>query len=281
MASRITNVEMWHPEWDAVQKEDRLLGISFTGIGDTITSLNWSLGDLENFFKFAQNTARTEADTYHQHLRIPKAKLALTIKPEGSISQLPTVSSGIHLGYAPLVQRSIRISSNDPLAKVLFQLGMEIVPENGSLDLETADTWILKFPVKYPTNIKSVDESAIDQLERYKCSMQHYTEHNTSITVSVAEDEWNSVTEWLLDDDNWQSFVGCAFMPRFDASEGDDGSIPNLPYVTITNESYDELEAKTPKLTEEELIVYISQFENQEEEFDVGSDCSSGGCSVR
>lgn len=281
MASRITNVDMWHPEWNKVQKEDRLLGVSFTGIGDTITTLNWSLNNLKEFFIFAKNVARIEADKYHQELNIPKAILALTIKPEGSISQLPTVSSGIHLGYAPLVQRCIRISSNDPMAKALIDLGVNTVPENGFHSLEDAHTWVLKFPVKYPITFKSVEESAIAQLERYKCAMQYYVEHNCSITVSVDYIEWNEVKQWLLRDENWKYFVGVAFIPKFDAAEGNEGIAPNLPYTTITQATYEELLKTTPNLSEEDLISVVSKYEQHEEEYLLDNECTTSVCPIR
>ena len=132
MGSRITLVDMWDSEWDYVQKRDRLLGVSLTGIVEAYNSL--SVQNQNNFAMFLDRLryeARLEANCYHEQLGIQRSLLVTTVKPEGTISQLPTVSSGVHAPYAPYYKRRIRVSSTDPIAKALRDLDLIPVPENG------------------------------------------------------------------------------------------------------------------------------------------------------
>lgn len=130
MGSRITTVSQWHPDWDRVQKEDRLLGVSLTGIQDAFDELGWNAEHQKDFYQWAATIIRDEADRYHIHLGIPRSTRVSLIKPEGTLSQLPTVSSGVHKGYAPYYKRRIRFSKTDPLAQALKDVGIPVVPEN-------------------------------------------------------------------------------------------------------------------------------------------------------
>ena len=218
MGSRITLVDMWDSEWDYVQKRDRLLGVSLTGIVEAYNSLSVrNQLYFGNTLRELKQTARLEADHYHEQLGIQRSLLVTTVKPEGTISQLPTVSSGVHAPYAPYYKRRIRVSVTDPIAKALHNLDLKPVPENGQGDdlyAPECNTWVFEFPVKTQATIRAIDEPAIAQLERYKMLMFHYAEHTVSVTITVAEDEWDAVCEWVFK--NWDYCVGIAFLPRFD-----------------------------------------------------------------
>lgn len=297
MGSRITNVNMWHPEWDAVQKRDRLLGVSLTGQVEAWDALGWGYSFDENgnylyesdyriaqVLSEAKYAARSEADRYHSEMRIPSALLVTTGKPSGTIAQLPTVSSGIHRPYAPYYLRRIRISRFDPVAKSLRNLGVPVVPENSQgddLEGEQCNTWVFTFPMKTSAPIRAIDEKAIDQLERYRQIMQNYIEHNQSITVTVAPEEWDEVAEWLAKPENWNLTIGVSFLPRWDPVAGGTASYPNLPYQPSTQEEYEELSQQI-SFNEEELINLISEFEKTDyEETELDADCSGNFCPVR
>lgn len=296
MGSRITNVNMWHPKWDFTQKRDRLLGVSLTGQVEAWDTLGWGYkldsdgnylyendDKISEVLKSAGQTARAEADSYHNEMGIPKSVLVTTGKPSGTIAQLPTVSSGIHRPYAPYYLRRIRISRFDPVAKSLRKLGVPVVPENSQgndLDGEQCNTWVFTFPMKTSAPIRAIDEKAIDQLERYKQIMQTYIEHNQSITVTCAPEEWNEVAEWLAQPENWDNTIGVSFLPRWDPVAGGTASYPNLPYQPSTKEEYEELSQQI-SFTEEELINLISEFEKTDyEEAELDADCV-GFCPVR
>jgi adenosylcobalamin-dependent ribonucleoside-triphosphate reductase len=131
LGSRITLADQWHPEWDNTQKRDRLLGVSMTGVMDAFDLLNWNYEEQKHFFSWCKATSIQAADAYHDYLGINRSARVCLMKPEGTISLLPTVSSGIHRAYAPHHLRRVRFSKSDPLAKVLLDLGLNPVPENG------------------------------------------------------------------------------------------------------------------------------------------------------
>lgn len=233
-----------------------------------------------NLLKDAKSIVHHVANIYHQEMGIPSSLLISTCKPSGTLSQLPTVSSGAHRAYSPYYLRRIRVSNSDPVAQALYNLSIPCVPENGQgddLHSELCNTWVFSFPVKTNAPISSIDERAVDQLERYKQLMQYYVDHNVSFTCSVAPHEWNEVVEWLYKEDNWNNFCGISFLPRFDSSNS---PYPNMPYQSITKDEYDKAISEFPQYTEKQLVDLINQFEVEEEEYDLGSDCQ-GGCPVK
>lgn len=307
MASRITNVDLWHPEWDKVQKRDRLLGVSITGQVEAWDALGWGYElDEEGNYTYktdprivevlaeARRISIEEANSYHSEMRIPAPLLVTAIKPEGTISQLPTVSSGVHRPYAPYYLRRVRVSKHDPLAQALKDTGVPVCPENSQgedLYAEICNTWVFTFPIKTEAPIRAIDEPALAQLERYKMTMQHYTDHNTSITVTVEGDqydeqgklikkgEWEDVVNWVHK--NWDDVVAVSFLPKWDPVAGGQAAYPNLPYQPSTKEEYEELNSQI-QLSEEDLLSLIAKYEVSYEEQEVGSDCNSGSfCPVR
>ena len=285
MGSRITTVSQWHPKWDRTQKSQRLLGVSITGLMDVVDRLNWNTEDLQRFLNISAEVVREEADRYHDELGIERSARVTLFKPEGTLSQLPTVSSGIHRSYSESYYRRIRFSSQDPLALALYDLNIPVVPENSQGDKlfdEKCNTWVFTFPVKTDAKIRAIDESAIEQLERYKLAMTTYVRdgHNCSVTITVANDEWEEVTQWIYD--NWEHCIGLTLLPRFDPVEGGKALYPNMPYEPCLMSEYQQLKDKLPQLKEEELITLLSTYESNFEEQELDSDCNSkGSCPVR
>jgi len=279
IGSRMTCVDLFHPEWDAVQKRDRLLGVSLTGIMTAVDLINEPSFSLEKLFKYLQKIVDSESFTYHDHLGIPRPLLASCIKPSGTLSLLPGVSPGIHRDYAPYYLRRVRVSKSDPIALGLRSLGIPCVPENGqgeNLDAEQCRTWVFTFPIRTNAPIRSIDESAIVQLERYKLSMQCWSQHSTSVTISVEENEWDEVAHWLYK--NYDDFVGVSFLPKFDSHNS---PYPQLPMESCDQEKYEELAALMPSFTEEEFLALIASFEVIYEEYELDSGCDTGACPVR
>ncbi|MBD2201702.1 hypothetical protein H6G33_10115 [Calothrix sp. FACHB-1219] len=280
---RQTLANQWHPEWDKTQKRDRLLGVSMTGIMDAADILGWGLKELEEFFKWAKKVSIEEANRYHDYLGINRSTRVTLLKPEGTLSLLPTVSSGIHRAYAPYFYRRVRFSKTDPLTKVLLDVGMVPVPENGQGDdlyAEECNTWIFTFPMKTNASIRAIDESAIAQLERYKVAQKYYADrgHNISITVTIEPREYDEVAQWLYD--NWDDVIGIAFLSRFDPREGGQAAYPNMPNEPCTEEEYLELKSKTPELDELELLDLLTKYETDYEDYELDSDCLQG-CPVK
>jgi len=130
VGSRQTLADQWHPEWDKVQKRDRLLGVDITGVVDALDLLGWNEFETRLFYQALSKTIREAADIYHKHLGIPRSARVTLVKPNGTLSKLPGVSAGISRGYAPYQICRIRFSKSDPLATALYEAGMIPTPEN-------------------------------------------------------------------------------------------------------------------------------------------------------
>ena len=195
--------------------------------------------------------------------------LITTVKPEGTLSLLPVVSSGVHFSHAPYFVRRIRISADDPLAKVCEELGYPVYPEVGQ-ERETCTTKVVEFPVKAPAGRLKKDVSAIEQLEIYRMFMTHYVEHNCSITIHVRDHEWEQVEQWVWE--HWDDTVALSFLSF------DDSFYDLLPFEEISQEEYEaRKKAMAPFVPS-----LIGKYEKEEMQFDIGNDgCEGGVCPVR
>lgn len=266
---RMTCVELELPMWNNVQQRDKLLGCSLTGWMDMINATKMTKDEQANLLRMLRDAAKKEAEMYSAELggRVPV--LVTTVKPEGTLSQLPVVSSGVHHSHSPYYIRRVRINSHDPLVKVCEELGYPVLPEVGQ-EWETCTTKVVEFPVKAPVGITKYDVTAIEQLETYKLFMENYVDHNCSITVSVRPEEWEQVEEWVYE--NWDDTVALSFLPL------EDSFYQLMPYEAIEESEYykrvAEMKPFRPSL--------ITKYEKEEIELDFGTDgCDTGACPVR
>ncbi|API81821.1 ribonucleoside-triphosphate reductase [Thermus phage G20c] len=260
-------------EWQRVQDEDRLIGVSFTGLDDFIYLTGLDNDALAKVLSWMRSVVNDEAKRYSAELGIPKPKLATTVKPEGTLSLLAGVSSGVHPAYAPYYIRRVRINKHDSVAQALRALGMEPKPEVGYDSLDTADVWVFEFPVKTNAKRKAHDYTAVEQLERYKLVNSVYTEHNTSITVYVAPEEKEEVVDWLLQ--NWDHYVAVSFLPK------DDSTYPLMPFEAISEEEYNALVAKLPDFSAlDEDVAFYDRLGGLMGD-DIDPSCATGACPVR
>lgn len=266
---RMTCRELELHRWNTVQQRDRLLGCSLTGWQDMVNATRMDREGqaalLDKLREAAHAAAREMAEKLGQNAPL----LVTTVKPEGTLSLLPTVSSGVHYSHAPYYIRRVRISSSDPLCRVCEELGYPVFPEVGQ-DPETCKTKVVEFPVQAPAGRVKGDVSAIEQLENYKLFMTHYVDHNCSITVHVRDDEWDAVEEWVWN--NWDDIVALSFLSY------DDSFYELLPYEAITKEEYERRKAAMKPFNP----ALIAKYEHEETELDIGaSDCANGVCPVR
>lgn len=265
---RMTLVELELPEWNYKLHRDRLLGVSLTGWQDMVNAVNMDKADQQFVLGLMRDRARKGADDIAEELGLNKSLLVTTVKPEGTLSLLPTVSSGLHFSHSAYYVRRIRINADDALAKVCLSLGYPVYPEVGQT-WENARTYVIEFPVKAPEGRTKYDVSAIEQLEIYKMFMDCYVDHNASITVSVREHEWEAVEEWVYE--NWDSCIGISFLAL------DDSYFQLLPFESITEEEYNSRVVEMKDFNPELLL----QFEKGEEHEVDNSECASGSCPVR
>jgi len=266
---RMTFLDLELDQWDMKQKRDRLVGCSLTGWQDMVNATTMNKEIESELRKKLRDIVHQEAESYAKKLGVEPPLLMTTVKPEGTLSQLPTVSSGVHHSHSPYYIRRVRINANDPLLKVCEELGYDIKPENGQTE-ENCQTKVLSFPCCSPEGKTKKDISAIEQLEIYRSFQKEYTDHNTSITVHVQNHEWEEVEEWLWN--NWDEVVAVSFISL------DDSFYDQMPYEAITKTEYEK--------RIKELIPFIpsliSKYEKEETEIDVGDEtCSNGSCPIR
>jgi len=266
---RMTCVELELPKWNIVQQRDKLTGCSLTGWQDMVNATKISKVEEIEILKKMRQIAHDEINIYSQELKMSKSLLITTVKPEGTLSQLPGVSSGVHYSESNWFIRRVRINAHDPLVKVCEELNYPILAEVGQ-ELETCTTKVIEFPMKSPVGRTKYDVSAIEQLENYKMFMNNYVDHNASITVTVKDNEWEGVEEWVFN--NWEDIVAVSFLSLSDSF------YQLMPYEAITEEEYN----KRVKEMKPFIPSLISKYELVETEFDIGNDgCESGVCPVR
>lgn len=229
-------------EWKQNQEEERLLGVSLTGQFDCeVVRCAETLSTL-------RETAISTNEMYSKRFGINMATAITSIKPSGTVSLLVNSSSGVHARFAPYYIRRIRIAANDPLFKFMIDQGYPCHPEIGQ-KRETANTYVLEFPVKSPEGCITANMlSAKEQLEYWKMVKTSYVEHSVSQTIYIKKDEWDMVGEWVYN--NWDIITGLSFLPY------DDHVYELAPYQAITKEEYEELASKCPKVDFSELVKY-------------------------
>lgn len=203
--SILTDFPYLSGEWKT-NCEESLLGVSITGQWDSP-----AVRDQKTLAKLRDYAIEMNR-VYAKRFGISESTAVTCIKPSGTVSQLVDAASGMHPRFARYYIRRIRISATDPLFLMLKEQKFPCYPEVGQ-DVATATTYVLEFPVKAPEgSITKNDFNAIDQLEYWKMLKENYTEHNPSVTVSVAEDEWIEMACWLYK--NWDMLGGLSFLPK-------------------------------------------------------------------
>jgi ribonucleoside-triphosphate reductase len=233
--STLTNFKYIRKSWKDNCEEERLLGVSLTGIfGNKLTATN---NDKLATLLTKLRTLSVETNTKEaEKLKINPSASITCVKPSGTVSQLTGVSSGIHPWYSKYYLRSVRADNKDPLTQFLKDMGVPSEPDV----MKPEHTTVFYFPVKAPKNaVVTKDLSAIEHLEIWKTYRENWTEHNPSVTVNIQEDEWIRVGAWVYD--NFDSVGGISFLP---ASEH---TYRQAPYQEITEKEYDEWAEKMPK----------------------------------
>lgn len=261
--STLTNFPYLSKGWKNNCESERLLGVSVTGQWDSKASRS------ESTLRKLRDEAVEVNKIYAKKFGVPQSSSVTCVKPSGSVSQLTDCSSGMHARYSPYYIRRIRISATDSLFKMLRDQGLPFKPEVGQ-SLENATTYVFEFPVKAPTgSIFSNDLNAIDQLEHWKKVKINYTEHNPSVTISVSENEWVEVANWVYE--NWDIVGGLSFLPR-------SNHVYELaPYEEIDKARYEELLTKFKDMDFAQIVVYekIDETEAKKE-----LACAGGSCEI-
>lgn len=261
--STLTHFRYISKEWTKHCKEERLLGVSITGQWDCDV-----VRDPAVMREMRDVAVKTNAE-YAKRFGVTPSTAVTAVKPSGTVSQTFNCSSGIHPRHSAHYIRRMRISATDSLFKVMRDQGVPYHPEVGQT-MENATTFVLEFPVKAPSNAKFKDDfTALEQLEYWKQVKENYTEHNPSATISVGDDEWIGVVDWIQK--NWDMVGGLSFLPR------NDHVYRLAPYEEITKKRYEELSAKFPEIDYAKLVHYEKTDETEQKR---ELACAGGTCEI-
>jgi len=221
--------------WTTNTEEERLLGVSLSGIQDNplMTSANKGLEKtLEHLREIAVHTNITWAD----RLGIPQSASISTVKPSGTVSQLVDCASGIHARHNDYYIRTVRGDNKDPLTQMMQDQGIPSEP----CVMKPETTTVFSFPQKSPNKaVTRNDMTAIEQLETWLTYQRHWCEHKPSITCTVKPDEWMEVGAFVYK--HFDEMSGVSFLPH------SDHTYQQAPYQDCTKEEYEELLAKMPE----------------------------------
>jgi len=223
--STLTDFKYLRKVWKDNTEEERLLGVSLTGIMDhSVLSKNV---DSKRWLEEMRDTAVETNELYAKTLGIPQSAAITCVKPSGTVSQLVDAASGIHARHSEHYVRTVRGDSKDPLTQFLIDSG---VPAERDVTKPDSVT-VFSFPMQSPKGaVTRTDMSAVNQLELWKTYALHFCEHKPSITVTVKEDEWMDVGAWVYA--NFDVASGVSFLPF------SDHTYQQAPYQDIEPDEY-------------------------------------------
>ena len=265
--STLTSFKYLSREWKKNCEEERLLGVSLTGIMDNSLT-NGKKGKLEDLLETLKNVAIKTNKEFSEKLGIEQSAAITCVKPSGTVSQLVDSASGIHARHNPYYIRTVRADNKDPLCKFMKDAEFPNEPDV----LRPKHTTVFSFPMKGPKNaICRTDITAIDQLKIWSTYQKHWCEHKPSITISVKEQEWPEMGNWVWN--NFDDISGISFLPF------SEHTYRQAPYQDCTEEEYTTALKAMPKNVDWSLL---SSYE--EKDFTVGSQelaCAADeGCEV-
>jgi len=211
--------------WKDNTEEERLLGVSLTGIMDhPVLSKNT---DSKLWLQQMRQVAVDTNKKFANMLGIPVSSAITCVKPSGTVSQLVDAASGIHARHNDYFIRTVRGDNKDPLTQFLVDSG---VPAERDV-MKPESTTVFSFPMKSPEGaVTRTQTTAIEQLELWKTYALHWCEHKPSVTISVKEDEWMAVGSWVYE--NFDVASGVSFLPH------SDHTYQQAPYQDIEPDEY-------------------------------------------
>jgi ribonucleotide reductase alpha subunit len=264
--STLTDFTHLREQWRENCEEERLLGVSLTGIYGHRLMNNADDPFLPALLEALRGVAHRENEHEAGVLGINPSSAITTVKPSGTVSQLTGVSSGIHPWHSAHYIRTVRANNTDPLTRMLIDYG---VPHEPDVMNPTATT-VFSFPVQAPAGaVTRTQVGARDHIRLWAAYREHWTDHNPSVTINVREDEWLEMGDWVFT--NWDRVGGVSFLPH------SDHTYAQAPYTDCDVDTHDELRAAMPKIDWSSLSFYEKQ------DTTTGSQelaCTAGACEV-
>jgi len=252
--------------WQKNTEEERLLGVSLTGVMDNPLMTPDNKG-LEKTLEHLRSVAVNTNAEFAGMLNIPVSAAITCVKPSGTVSQLVDSASGIHARHSAYYIRTVRGDNKDPLTQFMKDKGIP----NEPCVMKGDTTTVFSFPVKSPDNaVTRNDMTAIEQLELWLTYQRHWCEHKPSVTISVRDAEWMEVGAFVYK--YFDEMSGVSFLPHTDHT------YQQAPYQDCTKEEYEELLAKMPT-----SIAWSELTEYENEDNTAGSQtmaCTGDSCEL-
>jgi ribonucleoside-diphosphate reductase alpha chain len=248
--------------WQRNTEEERLLGVSLTGIYDNplLTTQGEKLNELLTELR---EEARRANEEFAELLGIPKSAAITCVKPSGTVSQLVDSASGIHPRHAKYYIRRVRGDKKDPLTQFLIQQGIP----NEACVYKPDQTVVFSFPQRAPEGLTRSDVTPISHLELWITYQRHWCEHKPSVTISVEEKDWPSVGAWTWE--NFSEISGVSYLPY------SEHTYRQAPYEECSEEDYNKLKASIPNINWEEFKETTDNVEGAQQ-----LACSAGSCEI-
>ena len=266
--STLTNFKYVSNMWKKNCSEERLLGVSLTGIMDNLlTNGKENPYSLEGLLDELREVAIETNKKWSKKLGINQATAITCVKPSGTVSQLVDAASGIHARHNPYYIRTVRGDKKDPLTQMMVDSGFPVEDDV----MNPGHTSVFSFPMKVNKNaVFRTDMSAIEQLELWLTYQKHWCEHKPSVTISVKEHEWLEVGAWVYEHFDYMS--GVSFLPF------SEHTYKQAPYQDCDEKQYEEILNSMPKNVDWGLL---GEYEKQD--MTTSSQelaCTAGGCEI-
>ena len=253
--------------WKKNCEEERLLGVSLTGIMDCKLTNGKDAG-LEKLLDELREQAIKINEEFAKKIGINKSVAITCVKPSGTVSQLVNAASGIHARHNPYYVRTIRGDKKDPLTRMMIDIGFPVEDDV----MNPSHTSVFSFPMKVDQGaVFRADMAALEQLELWLIYQKHWCEHKPSVTISVKEDEWLEVGAWVYKHSDYMS--GVSFLPF------SEHTYKQAPYQDCKKEEYEILLNKMPKNVEWDKLT-----EYEKTDMTIGVQelaCSAGFCEIQ
>ena len=267
--STLVNFKYVSSSWRKNCEEERLLGVSLTGIMDN-ELLNGKVLDehLPELLEDLKNEAVKTNAEWAKKIGINQSVAVTCVKPSGTVSQLVDAASGIHARHNPYYIRTVRGDKKDPLTKMMTDAGFPVEDDV----MNPSHTAVFSFPMRVDEGaVFRTDMTAIEQLQLWKIYQKHWCEHKPSVTISVKENEWLDVGAWVYENFDWMS--GVSFLPF------SEHTYKQAPYQDIRKEEYEVLLEKMPK-----TVDWSKLAEYEKTDMTVGAQelaCTAGFCEIQ
>ena len=266
--STLTNFKYLTKDWKKNCDEERLLGVSLTGIMDNVLT-NGKKGKEQTsrlLEELREEAVRTNKE-WSEKIGIPRSAAITCVKPSGTVSQLVDSASGIHARHNPYYIRTVRADNKDPLCQFMKDAGFPNEPDV----TKPQHTTVFSFPQKSPNKaVCRMDMTATEQLELWKLYQEHWCEHKPSVTISVKEHEWMEVGNWVWN--NFDNISGISFLPF------SEHTYRQAPYQDCSKEEFNEAFKAMPK-----NVDWSKLGDYEAQDYTAGAQtaaCAAGGCEV-